>query len=73
MCLGIPLRITETNGTDAVAEMSGIRRKIRIDFLPDIKPGEYVMVHAGFALERINMELASETMETISEIRNLQY
>lgn len=73
MCLGIPLRIIEVNGVNAVGEMSGIRRNVRIDFIPDIKPGEYVMIHAGFALERIKTELAHETMDAISEIRNLQY
>lgn len=68
MCLGIPLKIMEINGTEAVGEMYGIKRKIRIDFLNDLKLGDYVMVHAGFALEIIDPEFARETMDALAEV-----
>jgi hydrogenase expression/formation protein HypC len=68
MCLGVPLKIIEINGTTAVGEMNGIRKKIRIDLLPNLKLGDYVMVHAGFALEIIDESLAQETLEAFLEV-----
>lgn len=58
MCLAVPLRITELSGCEAVAERDGIRRRIRVDFLKDPKIGDNVIVHAGFAIERLSEEQA---------------
>jgi hydrogenase expression/formation protein HypC len=68
MCLGIPLKIIEINGNIALGEMNGIKKKIRVDLLPHIKLGDYVMVHAGFALEVMAKEQAKVTMEAIMEV-----
>ena len=68
MCLGIPLKIIELDGKLALAEMNGVKKKIRVDLLPHIKLGDYVMVHAGFALEKIEKQQAEETMEAILEL-----
>jgi hydrogenase expression/formation protein HypC len=68
MCLGIPLKILELDGKTALGEMNGIKKKIRVDLLPQIKLGDYVMVHAGFALEIIDKTLAEDTMEAIFEV-----
>jgi hydrogenase expression/formation protein HypC len=70
MCLGVPLKIVSIeNSSEAIGEMNGIKKKIRIDLLPNIKCGEYVMVHAGFALEKIDEILAKETMDALEEVR----
>ena len=68
MCLAIPLRITEIQGKEAMAELEGLKQKIRIDFIKDLKVGDYVIVHAGFALERLDEEQAKENMEIIKEV-----
>ena len=59
MCLAVPLRIDEINGNDAVGSRDGIRRPVRLDFIKDPKPGDYVMVHAGFAIEKVDPEEAA--------------
>ena len=51
MCLAVPLKIVEINGLDAVGEVEGLRRRMRLDFIKEPKLGEYVIVHAGFAIE----------------------
>ncbi len=72
MCLGVPLKIVSIeNDKEAVGEMNGIKKKIRIDLLPNIKCGDYVMVHAGFALEKIDESLAKDTMDALEEVRKL--
>lgn len=68
MCLAIPLRLVEINGTEAVAEANGVRRTIRIDFIREPKVGDYVIAHAGFAIERMNAEQAEENLRAIEEV-----
>jgi len=68
MCLGIPLKIIEINGMEAIGEMNGVKNKMRIDLLPNVKLNDYVMVHAGFGIEIINDTLAKETIETLMEL-----
>ncbi len=70
MCLAVPLKIIELNGMDAVGERDGIRRKIRVDFIREPKIGDYVIVHAGFAIERLNREQAEENMQAAREVED---
>lgn len=71
MCLGIPLKIIEINGMEAIGEMNNVKNKIRIDLLPKLKLGDYVMVHAGFGIEIIDEVLATETIETLMELEEI--
>ena len=68
MCLAVPLKLVEINGKEAVGESMGLRRKIRVDFIEEPKTGEYVMVHAGFAIERVPEKQALEDLEAWSEL-----
>ena len=61
MCLAVPLKLVEINGKDAIGEALGMRRAVRVDFIPDPKPGDYVMVHAGVAIAKITDEDEHET------------
>ena len=70
MCLAVPLRLIEINGKDAVGEAMGMRRAVRVDFIPEPKIGDYVMVHAGFAIERLEEAQALEDLETWEELRD---
>ena len=68
MCLAIPLRLAEIHGLDAIGERDGIRRNIRLDFIPNPKIGDYVIVHAGFAIERLSAEQAEESIAAAREV-----
>lgn len=68
MCLAIPLKLIEINGKNAVGEALGMRRELRVDFIPDPKPGDYVIVHAGFAIERLPENQALEDIAAWSEV-----
>ena len=68
MCLAVPLRIAEINGKDAIGERDGVQRKIRLDFIADPKVGEYVIVHAGFAIERLSRQQAEEDLAAFREV-----
>ena len=70
MCLAIPLKLIEINGSSAVGEALGMTREIRVDFIPEPKVGDYVIVHAGFAIERLGEEQALEDLEAWKEVRD---
>ena len=53
MCLAVPGKIVEINGNTAVIDYGGVKREARIDFIPDAKVGDYVIVHTGFAIEKV--------------------
>ena len=70
MCLAVPLKLVEINGNDAVGESMGMRRKLRVDFIDEPKLGDYVIVHAGFAIERLPERQALEDLEAWEELRD---
>lgn len=71
MCLAVPLKIIEIDGKNAVGESMGMQRKLRVDFIPEPKIGDYVIVHAGFAIERLPEEQALEDIAAWEEIRDV--
>ena len=70
MCLAVPLRIAEIDGKNAVGEREGIRRSIRLDFIRNPQVGDYVIVHAGFAIERLTEEQALEDLAAAAEVEH---
>lgn len=62
MCLAIPMRIQSIHtGSQAVCELDGFLMNVGIELVPDAAPGQYVLVHAGFALELMEPQ-AAETL-----------
>jgi hydrogenase expression/formation protein HypC len=69
MCLAIPSEIVEIREKMATVDVSGIRREISLLLLPEeASVGDYVLVHAGFAIHKIDREAAEEALKLISEI-----
>lgn len=71
MCLGIPAKITKIDGELGEANINGATIQIGLHLLEDPKIGEYVLVHTGYALEKLSEEEAMNTLETIRELENL--
>lgn len=71
MCLAVPLKLVEINGRTAIGEAMGVSREIRVDFIRDPKPGEYVIVHAGFAIERLSQQQARLDLEAWAEVEDV--
>ena len=70
MCLAVPLKIVEIDGNNAVGEVECLRRKMRLDFIKEPRLGEYVIVHAGFAIERLDEEQAKADIAEWNEVRD---
>ena len=63
MCLGVPGRVVEVNGSVATVDFWGVRRPIRLDIVDQpVAPGDYVLNHVGFAIRRIPSEEIEETL-----------
>lgn len=65
MCLGIPMKIKRIKGDFAEVESGSLIRTVNIQMLSHIREGDYVIVHAGFAIERLDADKAKETLRLI--------
>lgn len=68
MCLGIPMKIVKIDKDNATVEISGIKHDVNLSLIDEPKIGEYVLIHAGFAIEKLDEREAKETLEMIREI-----
>ncbi len=70
MCLAVPMKIVELDGQNAVVESDGVRRTANVSFVQEPAPGDYVLVHAGFAIQKWSDEDVREYNELIAELRS---
>lgn len=72
MCLAIPAKVTEKlDGGMAEVDIMGVSRTISVDLTPQVEEGDYVLVHAGFAIEVVSEEHANETLDLIKDFPDL--
>ncbi len=68
MCLAIPARVVELTGPDmARIDLGGVRKEISLALVEDVRVGDYVIVHVGFALTRLDPDEAERTLATFAE------
>jgi hydrogenase expression/formation protein HypC len=72
MCLAIPMKVVEIEGPVAQVEEAGVRRSARIDLVEGLKVGDYVIVHAGVARDRLEPEEAQETLRLFEEMLGME-
>ena len=71
MCLAIPVRIKSINGTEAEVEIGGITRKTSLMLTPEARVGDYVLLHAGYAINILDQAEAEETLTIFAEMSKL--
>lgn len=69
MCLGIPGKVIKIDGLNAKVLVGEVEVNASLWLVPDVKKGEYVLLHAGFAIQTIDEEAAKETLELLEKIR----
>ena len=73
MCLAIPARVVELlPGQQAVVELSGVRKQVSIALVDDAQLGDYVIVHVGYAIGKIDPEEAERTLALFAELASAQ-
>lgn len=68
MCLAVPSRIVSIKDTVATVDVDGVTREASLMLLDNVALGDYVIVHAGFAIERIDEAVAQQTLEDMREM-----
>jgi hydrogenase expression/formation protein HypC len=64
----MPAKVVEIKDNVAIVDFGGIRREARIDFVKDVKVGDYVIVHTGFAIEKLDEKTALESLKAWEEV-----
>jgi len=68
MCLAVPMRVVHIDGDRARVELEGVSREVSVALLESVAVGDHVIVHAGYALERLDEKAARETLDLFREI-----
>ena len=68
MCLAIPGEVIAIDGNEGTVDFGGVSQKVRIDLISDLNIGDYVIVHTGFAIEKMDKEDALETLKLWEEL-----
>ena len=72
MCLAIPAEVVELKGDNlAQVDLLGVSREVSLDLTPQAQVGDYVLVHAGFAIEVVDQQYAQETLDLIRDFPEL--
>ncbi|HEX9933841.1 MAG TPA: HypC/HybG/HupF family hydrogenase formation chaperone [bacterium] len=72
MCLAIPMRVVEVRGDEGTVELGGVRHTVGLQLLEGVRPGEYVIVHAGFAIQRLDEKDAEKTLALIRSMETMR-
>ena len=77
MCLAVPGRVLNLIGDDPAfrsgnVDFCGVRKTVNLAFTPEVKPGDFVLVHVGFAITRIDQEEATRTFRYLEQIGALE-
>lgn len=70
MCVAVPVEVIEIIENEGIVSCGGIRKKINLELIEDIKLGDYVLIHAGCAMEKIDKEEAQKTLELFKQLGN---
>lgn len=73
MCLGLPGKVIKIENKSGLVEIMGVMRDISIELLKGVKIGDYVLIHAGCAIQILDEEEALRTMELFNELRELSH
>lgn len=68
MCLAVPMRLVKIEGKQGTVDLDGVSRQVGLDLLDDLQVGDYLIVHAGYAIEKLDQE---EALKTIALFRQL--
>lgn len=68
MCLAVPVRVSQIDGLEALVELGGVIRQASLTLVPDTQVGDYVLLHAGFAIQKLDEREAEQTISLFAEL-----
>ena len=72
MCLAIPALVKSVKGHQAEVDIDGVRREVSIQLTPEVKAGDYVLLHTGYAISVIDPAEAEETLKLLRELSEIR-
>ncbi|CAN5341214.1 HypC/HybG/HupF family hydrogenase formation chaperone [soil metagenome] len=69
MCLAVPAKLVECDETSAVADLHGNRVRISTALVPEVRSGDWVLLHAGFAIQKLDGDDVSETWAVLNDLQ----
>ena len=69
MCLAVPMKVTFIDDDRATCVIGDMEREVRLSLLPEVHIGEYVIVHAGYAIQILNEQEAQETLQLFADLQ----
>ncbi len=70
MCLAVPMKLIKRDGDKGIVLSMGVEREVSLALLPEAQEGDWLIVHAGFAIERLDEEEAKENLKLLEEMWN---
>lgn len=70
MCLAIPAKVISVEGSTALVTIEDVEYRASLLLLDDVHPGDFIMLHAGFAIQKVDEEEAAETLRLLYEVAN---
>ncbi len=68
MCLAVPAKLVQQDGQQGIADLHGNRLPVNTMMTPEAQPGDWILIHAGFSIERLNPRQARETWALIEDV-----
>ncbi len=68
MCLAIPMKLVKIDGASGVVDSGGLRKNVNLSLMKNARIGDYLLIHAGFAIEKIKTQEARKTLKAIRDI-----
>jgi len=68
MCLAVPAKVVSIDGPTALVELGGLTRQAHTTLVPHLKVGDYVLLHAGFAIQTVDEAAAQESLKLLTEM-----
>ncbi len=70
MCLAIPMQLIKVEGVLGIVELDGIRREVGLDLIDQAQVGDYLIIHAGYAIEKLDEAEAEKTLRLFRELNS---
>jgi len=71
MCVAIPVKVIRIKDKKGLIEFGGLKKEIELSLTPDVRTGDYVLLHAGFAIQRLDEVEAKETLRLLEEMSEI--
>lgn len=68
MCLAIPMKVEKVEGNSAIVSLGTVKKRVNISLVDNVRKGDYLIIHAGFAITKLKKRQAEETLKLLQEM-----